>query len=426
MSCCSRRSFIKDGAAAFTLGFAAPAFLSDIARAQGARSRNLVVLYLSGGNDALSMLVPYQDAAYYDRRPSLAIPAADVLQIGSDTRGKALGFHPRLSGLRSIFNQGRLAIVQRTGYAESSRSHFEGLEIWGTGDVGDPTSSAPQFGVTGWLGRYLDVLPSPVDPLIAWNTLRDTPRALMARGVGVPGIPDALAYSFASPNRGDTAINERLATARIASHIAVDRPHVSFVNGTIRGVLNTLDRVAPVANYAPSLPYPDSDLGEALQMVAGSIVQGIGTRVYWVQTGGYDTHAGQGGSGGYEALMGTLNDGVLAFYSDLRNHGLLNDTLILEFSEFGRRIPENGSQGTDHGAGGLMMAIGGAVRGGIYGTAASLNPDPENPTLENNGTDVRYETDFRAVYAKVLDSWLGVDSTRILGQDFRRQAPAIV
>jgi uncharacterized protein (DUF1501 family) len=150
--------------------------------------------------------------------------------------------------------------------------------------------------------------------------------------------------------------------------------------------------------------------------------------VYWVQTGGYDTHASQGvqGGGAYTTLMGTFNDGLAAFYTDLRNQGLLSNALILQFSEFGRRISENGSGGTDHGAGAVMMAVGGAVRGGIYGTAPSLNPDPGNPTLENNGGDVRHETDFRSVYARVLDNWLGASSTGVLGGDFRAGAPAIV
>jgi uncharacterized protein (DUF1501 family) len=155
--------------------------------------------------------------------------------------------------------------------------------------------------------------------------------------------------------------------------------------------------------------------------------RGIGTKIFWVQTGGYDTHAGQNtNNGAYATLMATLNDGLSAFYNDLQNQGLLGDTVILQFSEFGRRIAENGSNGTDHGAGGLMMAVGGSVRGGIYGTAANLNPVPDNPTLENNGNDVRFETDFRSVYAKVIDSWLGADSAAILGGNFRGGAPGIL
>jgi uncharacterized protein (DUF1501 family) len=417
----TRREFIRDGIAAFTVGVAAPAFLNSIALAQGVRSRNLVVVYLNGGNDALSTVVPYQDPFYYSRRPALAIPAGQVLQIGSDSGGKTLGLHPRLTGLRNIFNEGRLAVVQRTGYLNSSRSHFQELDIWGTADPNAPTG-------LGWLGRYLDTLPAPVDALTGWSSMRETPRALVARNVGVPAIPDARAYSFSSPNDGAEAFIELVAASRIASHVPINRPHLSFVNGSIRGALDTLDRVASVTAYAPTVTYPNSGFALALRTVAAAIVRGIGTKVFWVQTGGFDTHASQGNAGGgaYGDLMGTFGDGLSAFYMDLRNQGLLNDTLVLQFSEFGRRINENGSQGTDHGAAGLMMAIGGAVRGGIYGTAASLDPNPDNPALENNGADVRFETDFRAVYARVLDGWLGADSVSLLGGNFRQGSPAVI
>jgi uncharacterized protein (DUF1501 family) len=415
----SRREFIRGGVAAFTVSFAAPAFLNDVARAQGARSRSLVVVYLSGGNDGLSTLVPYQDPFYYARRPAIAIPPGQVLQIGSDQGGRALGLHPRLGGLREIFNEGRLAIVQRTGYQNSSRSHFQGLDIWGTADPGASSG-------IGWLGRYLETVPP--DTLSGWSATRDLPRALLSREVAVPAIPDARTYSFNSPNGAAEALNERVAATRIASHVPVNRPHLAFVNGSSRGALETLDRVASVAGYEGSVAYPNNGFAQALRTVAGSIVRGIGTRVYWVQTGGFDTHSAQGiqGGGAYANLMGTFGDGMRAFYSDLRNQGLLNDTLILQFSEFGRRIAENGSQGTDHGAASIMMAIGGAVRGGLYGTAATLDPNPANPSLENNGNDVRYETDFRSVYARVLDTWLGANSAAILGGDFRAGAPAIV
>ena len=157
-------------------------------------------------------------------------------------------------------------------------------------------------------------------------------------------------------------------------------------------------------------------------MVAGAMATGIGTRVFWVQTGGFDTHAGQnpnGANGTYGNLMATIDGSLSAFHTDLANQGLLGETLVLQFSEFGRRIDENGSQGTDHGAAGIMLAMGGGVRGGIYGTAPNLRTTPDNPTLENAGRDVRHETDFRAVYAKVVDQWLGADSVAVLGGDFR-------
>jgi uncharacterized protein (DUF1501 family) len=411
----TRRQFVQGGVAAFTVSFAAPAFLTDIARAQGRSRRNLVVLYLSGGNDALNTLVPYTDAQYYARRPGIAIPAGQVLQIGTDSTGAALGLHPRLTGMRTIFNAGHLAIVQRTGYPNSSRSHFTGTDIWSSGDPNQPQG-------TGWLGRYLDSLPSPVDPLTAWSTNRETPRTLLSRTVGVPSIPTINGYAFASPNGGAEVTYARDSAVRIASHVPVDQPHLAFVNGTALGAFATLDRVSQVGSYVSTVTYPNNGFAQALRMIAGAMVRNVGTNIFWVQTGGYDTHAGQNTA--YVNLMGTLNDGVFAFYQDLRNQGLLGDTLILQFSEFGRRVNENGSLGTDHGAAGLMFAMGGSVRGGLYGTAARLQAG--HPSLENNSTDVRFETDFRCVYARIVDTWLGANSVTVLGGDFRGGAPAIL
>ena len=417
----TRREFIKGGVTAFTVGFSAPVFLSDLAMAQGASRRNLVVLYLSGGNDALSTLVPYTDPFYYSRRPTLAIPAGTVLQVGSDSSGRALGLHPRLTGLRDIFNEGRLAIIQRTGYQNSSRSHFLGTDIWSTANPANASG-------TGWLGRYLDTLPSPVDPLAAWATVREVPHSLLANKVSIPAITSPAGYVMRSPNTGVEATFSRAAMTTLASHLPPDRPHLSFVNGSAQAAIATLDRVALVATYNGTVTYANDGLSQALKAVAGAMVRGIGTKVFWVQTGGYDTHALQGtnaANGAYSVLMGTLNAALSSFYADLRNQGLLNDTLVLQFSEFGRRIAENGSQGTDHGAAAVMMAMGGAVRGGVYGTAANLNPTPGNPTLENNGNDVTHQFDFRSVYARVVDSWLGADSVSVLGADFK-QGPAFL
>jgi uncharacterized protein (DUF1501 family) len=295
----TRRDFVRGGVAAFTVGFAAPRFLSDLAIAQGQSRRNLVVLYLSGGNDALSTLIPYTDPQYYARRPTIAIPAANVLQIGSDPSGRPLGLHPRLTGLRTIFNAGRLAIVQRTGYPNSSRSHFEGTDIWSTGDPGSPQG-------TGWLGRYLDRLPSPVDPLTAWSTVREIPRTLLSRTVGVPAIPNAATYAFASPNGGTDATFARQSALRIASHVPVDQPHLAFVNATSQAAFATLDRVGQVAAYRPTVTYPNNGLALALRTVVGAMANQIGTRVFWVQIGGFDTHAGQGtnaANGTYANMM---------------------------------------------------------------------------------------------------------------------------
>jgi uncharacterized protein (DUF1501 family) len=411
----TRRQFVKGGVAAFTVTYAAPEILSDVALAQGATSRNLVVLYLSGGNDSLSMLVPYNDPGYYARRPTIGIPAGSVLQVGTDSSKVPLGLHPRLTGFKQMFDRGRLALIQRTGYPQQSRSHFLGTDIWASGDPSNPSSN-------GWVGRYLDSLPSPVDALVGWNTTRDLPRVLQSNKVSVPAIPNAQTYAFQSPNAGAEAAAERAAALKINSHVPIDRPELAFVYSNARAAMATLDRVATVASYNGTAVYPNTGLGQALKAAAGAMVRGIGTRIFYVTTGGFDTHSAQNPNqttGSYYNLMATLNDALFAFYTDLTNQGLLGDTLVLSFSEFGRRISENGSSGTDHGAASVMLALGGRVNGGLYGTAPTLNTDPANPTLENNGADVRFETDFRSVYARVIDSWLGADSRAILNGDFR-------
>jgi uncharacterized protein (DUF1501 family) len=414
----SRRIFIRDGVATVTLSLAAPSFLSAIANAQGLPNRRLVVVYLGGGNDSLNTLIGYRDAAYYTRRPSIAVPAGQVLQVGTDASGMTMGLHPRLNGLANIFNEGRLALVQRTGYPNSSRSHFEASDIWGTANPQMSTGS-------GWLGRYLDTLPRPLDALAAWNTTGETPRALLSGQSGVPAIPNASNYTFGSPNRGQAALQERVAAQTMADNPAIGRPHLAYLNNASRGAIETLDRVAQASQYTPTVAYPNNGFASSLRTIAGAIARGIGSRVYWTTTGGYDTHAEQGGGGGgaYANLMGTLGDGLWSFYVDLRNQGLLADTTIVVFSEFSRRVSENGSGGTDHGAAGVMMVLGGSVRGGLYGTAPQLSPG--HPTLENNSGDVHYETDFRSVYARILDNWLGVDSVPILNGDFRAGAPAV-
>src|SRR5437763_8724065 len=210
----SRRAFFQGGVAAFAYSFTAPAILCRMAEAQGLSSRSLVVLDLTGGNDSLSMLIPYNDAFYYSRRPTLAVPAGSVLQIGADSSGVSLGLNPRLTGLKTIFDAGRLALIQRTGYENSSRSHFQGTDIWSTANTNN--TQGP-----GWLGRYLDTIPPPVDPLIGWSTTRDVPHLLQANRVGVAAIPSVSGYAFSSPNSGAEAQFARDTATRIASHVPV-------------------------------------------------------------------------------------------------------------------------------------------------------------------------------------------------------------
>jgi uncharacterized protein (DUF1501 family) len=416
----SRRAFIRSGAAACTVGLAAPRLLVDCSSAQTARPRALVVLHLTGGNDGLSTLVPYTDPFYYERRPTLAVPAASVLPIGIDGAGHALGFHPALPGLRAVLEEGRLAVIQRAGHPAHSRSHFLETDVWSTADPLDPRG-------TGWLGRYLDRLPPPVDPLAGWSTAAQCPHSFDGERPSAPVIPDPGRHLLSDLNVGDEAALERAAVGALFSHPRPSLPHVVPVAATGEAALATLDRVKDVAQYTPAAAYPAGPLGLAFKTVAGAIAVGVGTRVFWVEAGGYDTHAGQGTNGGlYATLLQSLDGALHAFRQDLAAQGLWNDTLLVQFSEFGRRITENSSRGTDHGAASVMLAMGGMVRGGIYGTAASLDPDPGNPALEEAGSDVRFETDFRAVYARVIDGWLGADAAALLGGDFLTGAPAFL
>ena len=227
--------------------------------------------------------------------------------MGTDAAGHALGLHPRLDGLRSVFNEGRLALVQRTGYPNSSRSHFEATDIFGTANPQMSTGS-------GWLGRYLDTLPRPVDALAAWNTTDETPRALVSGVTGVPAIANAATYTYGSPNGGSAALRNGQRPRPWRANPAPGRSHLAFVNGTNRGAIETLDRVAQATTYTPTVAYPNNGFALALRTVAGAIVARHGHEGVL----GADRrlrHArrtGCGGGGGYANLMGTLGDGLWA------------------------------------------------------------------------------------------------------------------
>jgi len=270
----TRREFIRDGVAAFTVSFAAPAFLVDIARAQGAVSRNLVVIYLAGGNDALSTLIPYTDPFYFSRRPAIAVPAAQALQIGTDASGKALGLHPRLTGLQTIFKRGTPRHRSARGVSE-----FEPLALPGNRHLGHGGSEQlrrPRLARP--LSRHAAVADRPACRVEHVGT---TYRALAGATIAVPSITDPRNYSFASPNVGTEAINERNSAIRLASYAGPDRPNLAFVNTSAMEAFATLDRVGSVVNYQSSVTYPNNGFGAALKTVAGSIARGIGTRVYW-------------------------------------------------------------------------------------------------------------------------------------------------
>ena len=383
----------------------------------------LVVVQLTGGNDFMNTVVPYNNGYYRDaRKGGLRIEEEDVLKLDDE-----FGLHPTLAPLKELYDQGDMAVLQGVGYPNSPRSHFRSMDIW-------HTCEPDKVGTEGWAGRAVrDLDPQAENPVTGVHIGPGLPRALVVSGVPVASVADLSTYGLLTGVEQEQKRDEMLKRfVNMYGRAIGTGPVNDYLGRTGLDAVKGADILKDGrAKYSSGVEYGTDQISKNLRDIASIHTADLGTRLFYTSHVGFDTHANQGnaGTGAYANLMGTFNDGLAAFYSDLQNQSLLNDTLVLQFSEFGRRINENGSggsEGTDHGAAGMMMAIGGGVRGGIFGTAASLNPDAGNPALERDGTDVRYETDFRAIYAKVLDGWLGADSVAILGGDFRAGAPAII
>jgi uncharacterized protein (DUF1501 family) len=362
----------------------------------GADERVLVVINLQGGNDGLNTVVPHGMQQYYRFRPGLAIPPSDVLQLDSQ-----VGFNPALRSLKSMYDAGNVAVVQGAGYPRPDHSHFRSTEIW-------QTAAPDRFERTGWLGRYLDEAELPPSNLFNAVALAQVmPEAFVARKVDVPAIGGVRAYGLAS----DAQSVQRNA---FASMVHDDR--VPFQSPYLAKVAEIEDHAQRgseelpklLAGYKSDASYPATPIGRSLALAAQIVGSRLGTRVIYVQHGSFDTHAGQRGT--QDRLLRELSDGLKAFYDDLAAHGNDKRTLAMTFSEFGRRVAENGSRGTDHGEAGPMFIVGGGVKGGLYGRHPSFDD------LDNG--DIRYTVDFRSVYATVLEKWLGHSTQGIIAGDF--------
>ncbi len=391
----TRRQFVKGGMAAFTVTFAAPELLSDLARAQGVRARNLVILYLGGGNDALSTLIPYRDAFYYSRRPTIAVPAANVLQIGTDASRVALGLHPRLTGLKQIFDQGKLAVIQRTGYPNQTRSHFLGTDIWSTADPSNPTSN-------GWVGRYLDAQCRGCDKPTQAMELDDV-LSLALKGQQNKGL------AFKDPKKLFNTSNSKYFKELNADHKSGEE-NVDYLYKTMSETISSADYIYKQSRLQPSgETYPATGLGKDLKTIASLIFSDINTKVYYVSIGSFDTHVNQDNQ--QKRLFTELNDAVKAFAADLKKNNRFQDVLMMTFSEFGRRVAQNASGGTDHGTANNMFFISGGLK-----KQGLLNGMPDLSDL--NEGDLKHKVDFKNVYATVLNKWLGADDREILGGKF--------
>lgn len=411
----TRREFIRKGMTMVAIGWTAPSFITRTALAMGnpwdvaqvtsrpgvPDDRILVVVQMGGGNDGLNTVVPFSSDAYYRARPTLAVPQKDVVRLNDE-----IGFHPGLAPLKELYDKGAMAIVQGVGYPNPSRSHFKSMEIWHTAD---PEGRIVRY---GWIGRYFDSkCPVCEKPTVGVNVGPAMPLAMQAQsGMGV-SLETVDAFQWMAGFDGIGAQEEQ-ELFRLLNAPAPNEPGtIDFLRHTAMNAYVSSEQVrGAVRAYKGGIDYPNTQFASSLRLVAQMIAGKLATKVYYAHMTGFDTHAGQRGV--HENLLGQLAGGVAAFYRDLEAQGNAERVLVLAFSEFGRRVTENGSGGTDHGTAAPMFVFGKGLKGGLYGQQPSLTDLTEG--------DLKHGIDFRSVYATVLDRWLGADPQKILGYSFER------
>lgn len=368
--------------------------------APAAADRILVVVQLSGGNDGLNTVVPFRDERYRQARPTLAIAEADLLKLNDQ-----LGLHPSLRGFAKLWESGQLAVVQGIGYPNPNRSHFESMDIWHTARL------TPAGRSTGWLGRCLDTVPDRAghrDARAIHVGGEVQPLALTATHSAAASLRSADELRFERGPEGDRW--QAVWEASGASHATGGGGLLDFVRTVSSSALATsqqLERAKAKGNESGA-NYPATDLGGKLKTVGQLIDSGLATRIYYAQLDGFDTHATQPAA--HAGLLTQVGDALAAFQDDLVRRGHANRVMTVVFSEFGRRVAENASQGTDHGAAAPLFVVGAATRGGIVG---------EHPSLGDlDDGDLKYHTDFRRLYSGLLSQWLSVPSRSVLGEDF--------
>jgi len=416
----SRRAMIKDGLLAVSAGMILPSVFARAVRAahnaaqegntwaQAAQQRTLIVVQMAGGNDGLNTIVPYTDGAYYQARPTLAVKPADVIPLND-----RLGMHPALAAFKPLWQAGKLAVVEGVGYPNPNLSHFVAMDIWQTLDLNGQ-------GASGWLGKYVSGLVDqdghPFQSLAVGSAL---PTALRALNADVPVVADPKSYRLlpdpAAPKQQTSAADARVRTLlKLYNTYPRSAPYAALLDATAQTAVQgsqTLESAA--TQYTPAAQYPTTNFARGLQVLAEVIAQGLGLRVGYVTIGGFDTHAGQAKT--HETLMTDLSEGLAAFYADLQAHNAADNVVVMTWSEFGRRVHENGNAGTDHGTAAPLFVLGSAVRGGIFGEPPDLNK------LDNAG-NLNFTVDFRSVYATVLDRWLGAPAGAVLGGSYGDQA----
>ena len=364
--------------------------------------RSLVVIQLSGGNDCLNTVVPYNDGSYYDFRPSVRIEQETVLPLDDK-----LGFNPNMVPIKRLWDEGKVALINGIGYPSPNRSHFRSMDIWHTAE---PEKIANE----GWLGRAIRELdPKAENVLTGVNFGRGLPRALGCRGVPVASVGNLETYGL-FPDVQDEKLR-KYALEAFAKMYGGDKGKdavMDFLGQTGTDALKGADilRTAP-ARYSSSVEYAANPIAESMKSVAQVMFADLGTRIYYAQHGSFDTHSGQLLS--HAKLWDEVSRAVGDFMDDLKEHGREDDAVILIFTEFGRRIRDNGA-GTDHGSGGMAFVIGGPVKGGMYGQYPSLK---EEDQLEG---DLQFNNDFRSTYSTLLEKALGLEAAPIINGGFEQ------
>ena len=366
----------------------------------------LVVLQLSGGNDALNTVVPYADPLYLENRPVVRIDPEKVLPINDH-----IGFNPALAPIKALWDEGKVAIIQGIGYPHPNRSHFRSMHIW-------HTCEPDKVGTEGWLGRTIrDIDPSHDNVLTGVNFGRGLPSALAVPGVPVASVGNLETYGVLTGIQGEDQRTEALDLFANMYAPRLGRTMVKeYISQTGVDALKGADILSTAPQkYASTVKYGSDTVAQYLRNIAQVYLAGLGTRVMYTTApqNSFDTHASEPPK--HTQLWQDVSNGVSAFYQDLKEHNAAENVVLLLFTEFGRRVHDNGS-GTDHGSGGIAFVIGDAVKGGLYGEYPSLAPEK---LLDG---DLHYNNDFRSTYATLVEKWLGLDSKPIVGGSFEQHA----
>jgi uncharacterized protein (DUF1501 family) len=367
----------------------------------------LVVLELTGANDYLNTIVPYSNPLYWDNRPRVHISADQLLPIDDE-----LAFRSEMEPLQEIYNNGKMAIIHGIGFENSPRSHFRAMDIW-------HTCEPDSIGINGWLGKVLrDLDPSGENVLKGVSLGQGLPRAMTLRGVPVTSVNHLPTYGVLTSNPGITSEQERdqllNSFARMYAPAMGTGPTMDYLGQAGRDALRGADiiRVAP-QKYSSTVEYANNAIARRLKDVSQVHLAGLGTQVFYTSYGPFDTHFDQSGS--HTKLWMEISAAVESFFADLREHDAADEIVLMMFSEFGRRVHDNGT-GTDHGAAGVAFVLGDRVKGGMYGAYPSLKPE------DLTQGDLAPNYDFRGFYATLVDKWLGLDPVPIVGGNFEQMS----